>query len=134
LRQNNVAKWAAPGWFLVVLLLATLTSTAAAHEGGIGNEVMWRACDSKQVNDQCSFQNHAHDIFRGSCQTMVDNMVCVRNQPIEHAATADGATGHNELQPPDEIATGSGRLMAALAILIGATILAIWIRKRQHQK
>lgn len=65
----------------------SFSGSALAHDGGIGNEVMWSACDGRTVNDSCSFESHEHDIFRGTCQSMSGAAVCVRNQPIEYAAT-----------------------------------------------
>jgi hypothetical protein len=59
---------------------------AWAHEGGLGNEVMWRACDGRQIDDACSFESVDHDVFRGTCQSMSKALVCVRNEPIERAA------------------------------------------------
>ncbi len=61
---------------------------ARAHQGGLGNEVMWDACVARKVDDPCSFQSADHEVFRGSCQAMAGTRVCVRNQPIEPATNA----------------------------------------------
>lgn len=73
---------------LVCCALMGAASTAWAHEGGLGNEVMWSACDGRKVDDHCAFENMDHDVFRGTCQAMTNALVCVRNQPIERAASA----------------------------------------------
>ncbi len=70
---------------LAGLLLGSVGGSAAAHEGGLGNEAMWNACEARAVDDGCSFRNHDLDLFRGTCQSMANALVCVRNQPIERA-------------------------------------------------
>ena len=71
---------------IVCIIFLSNISHVFAHEGGFGNEVMWAACEAKKIDDQCSFQSLDHDIFRGTCQSMSNSLVCVRNQPIEHTA------------------------------------------------
>lgn len=70
---------------LVGVVLLSATGTARAHEGGLGNQLMWSVCDVRKVDDHCSFESADHDVFRGSCQSMSNALVCVRNQPIERA-------------------------------------------------
>ena len=71
---------------VVFVLGLGLTPSASAHDSGDGNAFMWRACDGRQLDDACAFQNAEHDLYRGSCQLMSNVLVCVRNQPIERAA------------------------------------------------
>ena len=47
---------------------------------------MWRVCQGREIGEPCVFQSLDHDVFRGSCQSMSNALVCVRNQPIEPAS------------------------------------------------
>lgn len=73
---------------LICFVLMGCSSAARAHEGSLGNEAMWEVCEGRKINDDCSFQNVDHDVFRGTCQAMSNAMACVRNQPIERAASS----------------------------------------------
>ena len=64
-------------------LLAFTASPAVAHEGGHGHDAMWSACEAHQLDDQCAFAGDSHEVHRGTCQAMVEQLACVRNQPIE---------------------------------------------------
>ena len=111
--------------FSASILFTVLTSSAAAHEGAHGNEEMWRVCEGKQLNNSCSFQNRSCDISRGSCQSMADHLVCVRNQPIERAASV------GFVDKPEKVVTQKQKnnryiwIIGALAFLAGGVLLVI---------
>lgn len=115
------ARAAFSAWLLLGLSTLSATGPAHAHEGGLGNAVMWHACDGRQIDQPCVFQSLEHDVFRGSCQSMSNALVCVRNQPIEWAA--NGA--HHHAHDPAPSATpgvttdGWPWLSSALAWLVG---------------
>lgn len=79
---------------LAITTLAFFSQHAWAHSGN-SNKVAWEVCNAKEVSDQCTFQNSVNDVYRGACQLMSDELLCVRNQPIEKnvaAATNDAAS------------------------------------------
>jgi hypothetical protein len=75
-------------------LFVGLSHSAQAHDGGLGNEIMWTACEARKINDRCAFENLHQDVYRGTCQSMSNALVCVRNQPIEYAVGAAHALDH----------------------------------------
>lgn len=81
--MNNPILATLPAFALTCLL----TPVAGAHDSHT-DDAMFRACDGKQLGTECSFENAHHDVFRGSCRSMSDTLVCVRNRPIEPAAIA----------------------------------------------
>ena len=115
---------------LVCVALLSATGAAWAHEGGLGNQVMWTACEGRSVDDLCSFQSLDHDVFRGSCQAMSNAMVCVRNQPIERAA---GSSHVHAPEPGPGASGGVGRgltwTLGAFALFAGA--LAYFTTRRR---
>lgn len=90
-----------------LLLVLGLCHSAQAHEGGLGNEVMWKACNAHRVNDRCAFENPHHDVYRGTCQSISRALVCVRNQPIDYANGSDHAPD------PGHASTTASRLRSA---------------------
>ena len=134
---------AAPGKLLLVgLAVLSVASTAQAHQGGLGNAVMWQACEGRKVDESCVFQSLDHDVFRGSCQAMASALMCVRNQPIERAANgshshaapgADGSapdsTPMAARRPPWRV---GGLALLACALVFGLIVgLARFKRKRK---
>lgn len=103
---------------------------AASHEGGSGNEMMWQVCETARVDDPCAFQNDAHDTYRGSCQAMAGDLVCVRNQPIERAVTP--AEDHTHHTPETAGAGPSPWLGAGLFALISGGLL--WLGWRMLRR
>lgn len=73
---------------LLAWLAPVCVSSALAHAGH-GSPLAWEACDTRTLGELCSYESAAHDTFRGTCRSMSDALVCVRNRPIERA----GATG-----------------------------------------
>lgn len=79
---------AAFGALLACFLLLGTPGAARAHQGGLGTEAMWNACDARKVDEHCAFESVDHDVYRGTCQAMSNALVCVRNQPIEFAPSS----------------------------------------------
>ena len=65
-------------------LLFSITFTVQAHDSHT-HEAPWQACETKQVASQCSYTNGAGDLYKGTCQTFQEALMCVRNKPIEYA-------------------------------------------------
>ena len=132
---------AAAGALPAVLLVLGLCHTAQAHEGGLGNEVMWKACEAHELNDRCAFENPHHDVYRGTCQSMSSALVCVRNQPIDYAAGSAHASTtatpvHNS--GPGEPAERTGHrwpwILGYGVVLLGVSIVLIILGRSKAPK
>jgi hypothetical protein len=64
--------------FVVALVLA---GSAFAHEGHF-RSIAWDACASNELGQACSFDDGVN-VSRGTCRSMSDALVCVRNKPLE---------------------------------------------------
>lgn len=117
-----------------VALMAFGSSPAWSHEGGLGNAVMWQACASSKINDPCSFQNVDHDTYRGTCQSMADHMVCVRNQPIERGSNLEFAHVHAGQPQPGAGSSAKGWKFGAFALLVGGLSLFLLFRGRGRRE
>jgi hypothetical protein len=73
--------------FCMVIASFTLLAhnPAFAHAGNL-DQAPWHACEGLSLSAACSFENAAHDTHRGTCRSIADSLLCVRNQPIEHAS------------------------------------------------
>ncbi len=65
--------------FLVLLMSAT---SVMAHQGH-SNRAPWDACDELKVNEICEWTNNAHWRYIGTCRAIGDDLMCVRNKPIQ---------------------------------------------------
>jgi hypothetical protein len=101
---------------ILLAWLAPVSVSAALAHAGHGLPVAWEACGTRTLGASCSYENEAHDTFRGTCRSMSDAFVCVRNRPIEHA----GATGTTA-------AAGTGR---SGLLLLGAALGLVAFRRR----
>jgi hypothetical protein len=89
----------------------TLSGAAWAHQGHL-SDVAWRACDGESLGAACDFEDSSHAIYRGTCRSMSDDLVCVRNRPIERP---------DEGVPPASAALGAGLVLLWLG--------AMWSRR-----
>lgn len=71
----------------LLIIFALVIRPAAAHAGH-GPTLAWEVCAGSALGDTCSWRNDRHDLYRGSCRSMSDALVCVRNQPIVRADQA----------------------------------------------
>lgn len=93
------------------VLSALATSTAWAHAGNL-DQAPWHACEGLSLSTTCSFENAAHDVHRGTCRSVADTLVCVRNRPIEHPAATT--------QPAQ---AGVGFSIVALLVLLNVPLV-----------
>ncbi len=66
---------------LMSLSSLVLASTVLAHEGHFTG-VAWDACAHRALGDVCSFEDEVN-VLHGSCRSISDALVCVRNRPLE---------------------------------------------------
>ncbi|MBK6488463.1 MAG: hypothetical protein IPF98_16790 [Gemmatimonadetes bacterium] len=109
-----------------LVLLALGSSPALAHEGALGNEVMWKVCENRKRNDVCAFRNADHDTSRGSCQSVAEHLVCVRNQPIERAAADSHTHAHDETVPSSTDESGYGWVLGVFSLVVGGVAVSNW--------
>ena len=64
-----------------ISFLLIIQNNTFAHEGH-SHSAPWLACEHKQRNDACQYENAERDVFIGSCQQFQQNLMCVRNKPI----------------------------------------------------
>ena len=111
-----------------------LGTPAHAHEGAIGHETMWRACSIRQINDGCSFKDTNRNVYRGTCQEMVEHLVCVRNKPIEYASADTGSISSSD---PSSVGGNvpffSAILGEIIAIVVGGVAIAWALAKRRSR-
>jgi hypothetical protein len=67
-------------WLALSLLM--MPGLAAAHSGHTSTQ-MWDACDDAVHGEICSFVTEGHARHTGTCQVLADDLMCVRNRPIE---------------------------------------------------
>ena len=100
-----------------VVLVVLTDREAFAHEGHSSPEP-WTVCAQKELGQACSWENEAHDLHRGTCRSIGDQLVCVRNRPIELARAES-----QQPAPPGGPATGCES--APFTVLVAAVLLAI---------
>ena len=93
---------------------------------------MWQACITRQIDDPCAFRNDAQDVYRGTCQQMADNLVCVRNQPIEYAATHAHAHDATATAPLAKVSNRSRWIVGGSALLLGGALLVFELAARRR--
>ena len=69
--------------------LMAFSISLGAHE--MVYEAPWEACEEAVRSDQCAYQNGDGDLFRGTCQSFNEALMCVRNQPIIYASSVDSS-------------------------------------------
>lgn len=67
---------------ILTISFLMVTNYALAHAGSL-NKVAVKACTAKQKSQTCEYVGDHNDLYIGSCQYMADNLLCVRNQPIQ---------------------------------------------------
>lgn len=55
-----------------------------SHSASINKEP-WLVCENQTRSDVCEFTDNHQNIYRGTCRVMSEELMCVRNQPIEKA-------------------------------------------------
>jgi len=70
------------------LSIAAFCSPTLAH-GPHVNSKPWAVCAQAKLGDVCSYTVHETRLYKGTCRSMSDTLMCVRNQPIETIIPAD---------------------------------------------
>jgi hypothetical protein len=84
----------------IITIIASLTLSSVwtplvwAHNAALSDQPVL-ACEIKTLKDKCSYTNKSGDLYRGSCQSFNDTLMCVRNLPIIKAVYQDEHT-HGE--------------------------------------
>ncbi|WP_426357765.1 hypothetical protein ACPUVO_15095 [Pseudocolwellia sp. HL-MZ19] len=75
--------------FIPVALLFFTLGYANAHLGPL-NEIAVKACATKEKSQMCQYEGGHNDLYLGTCQYMADELMCVRNQPIQFIEQPEG--------------------------------------------
>lgn len=78
----------------VVLIIASLALQSNAHQGS-HDDAPITACKEKKLANLCEYSNHAGDMYRGTCRSFSDTLMCVRNKPVIKAKKTE-VTGEND--------------------------------------
>lgn len=66
--------------FLAMTLFLS-TNNSYAHSGST-TKAAWEACENKAKSESCKYTGVHNGIYKGTCQSFSEKMMCVRNQPI----------------------------------------------------
>lgn len=72
----------------VILALAGWALLGHAHQGS-HDDTPIVACKEKKLTNLCEYNNHAGDIYRGTCRSFSGTLMCVRNKPIIKAKKSE---------------------------------------------
>lgn len=69
---------------LSCVLCLSISSSGAlfAHDGHHTNKA-WDACKDKKLSDSCHYILRENMLYKGTCRAVAEDLMCVRNQPIE---------------------------------------------------
>lgn len=71
-----------PQKITATILLATLCPTLVlAHEGHV-HSLATQACAGKEKMQTCQYTPDNKHLYQGSCQSISETLMCVRNKPI----------------------------------------------------
>lgn len=98
--------------FALLCVAALAFSSAATAHDGHGSTLPWEACAEAELGAACSFESGAHMLHVGTCRSMSGALMCVRNQPLRPAGSADEAWSTLTLA-----AGGAGAALLALGLL-----------------
>jgi hypothetical protein len=68
-------------WLWLMLLLVGSAGLARAHAGHFSG-APWHACDGLTRGSPCTYEDETTR-SRGTCQSISDALLCVRNRPVE---------------------------------------------------
>jgi len=71
-----------------IMMSLVLLAPAIAHDSHT-HKAPWKACSAKKKEDLCTYKNGQDDLFKGTCQSFRQQLMCVRNQPIIYAGTVE---------------------------------------------
>lgn len=65
-------------------LISILCVSIAAHgHEGHANPKSVEACIEREIASPCSYVMNENLLYKGTCRSIAEKMMCVRNQPIE---------------------------------------------------
>jgi hypothetical protein len=67
---------------VLLMLVMSVSCTLHGHEGHANVRAV-TACPEKQLADSCSYILSENKLHKGTCRSMAEKLMCVRNQPIE---------------------------------------------------
>tara|TARA_R110002060_G_scaffold77660_1_gene89406 strand:+ start:717 stop:1028 length:312 start_codon:yes stop_codon:yes gene_type:complete len=68
---------------LLTILASFLTANYSYAHAGPLNKLAVSACENKNKSNACSYEGTHNDLYIGTCQYMANDLMCVRNQPIQ---------------------------------------------------
>jgi hypothetical protein len=89
-----------------------LAAPAWAHDGHT-DRAPWDACNDHALSEACAWQDAAHRSYDGTCRSVADALICVRQRPVE------------DLHEPE-----AWRTTAAIGVIAGFAAWTWWKRKR----
>ncbi|MEM9454295.1 MAG: hypothetical protein AAGF11_08960 [Myxococcota bacterium] len=107
-----------------------LTPQLAWGHRGHSNPAPWDACVEHTLGESCQWNDAHGAAYRGTCRSMSEHLLCVRNQPIEPAAPAlvsepGPSSPEPEPHPHPRPLVGGWLWAAALGLLVGV----VWRRR-----
>ena len=68
---------------VLATIAAVLTFSVASAHTGAPSDAALLVCEAKQKSQACQYEGAHSDLYIGTCQYMPDQLLCVRNQPIQ---------------------------------------------------
>jgi hypothetical protein len=104
---------------------------ASAHQGH-SDRAPWEACDDRALGSPCHWENEAHALHIGTCRSVADALVCVRQRPVVRVDPARpdgppvGATSASGSGSPSFTFSGA-RWMGSTALALGVVALGLMV-------
>lgn len=68
---------------IVTTALLLACAAASAHDSN-PNKLAWQACEAGKKSDACQYTTADKHRYVGTCRPINQQLMCVRNKPIEH--------------------------------------------------
>ena len=78
---------------VLVLLGAGITTGPVCGHADAVDRAAWTACETAALTDACEYTDHHGALYRGSCRSMSNTLLCVRTEPIERVDVLSEALG-----------------------------------------
>lgn len=66
-----------------LLVMASVFSFSCLAHGGHHSNLAWEACDNEAENASCRYIMQQDKLYAGTCKSVANDLMCVRNKPIE---------------------------------------------------
>ncbi len=109
---------------------------ASAHQGH-SDRAPWEACDDRALGAPCHWENEAHALHIGTCRSVADALVCVRQRPIVRVEPSRpdgapvGAAGAPGSGRP-AFTFSEARWIGSAAAALGVIVLGLVARRARH--